>query len=69
MDQWFILQQIKGKAWASVTRDLYKCQTPGDLKYGSDFHTPPLISTCATKEQTLFIYRNNLLYKRKPSQF
>lgn len=25
------------QAWASVTRDLYKCRTPGDLKYGPDF--------------------------------
>lgn len=70
MDQWFTLQQINGRqSQASVTRDPYKCQTPGDLKYGSDFQVLPLISACAAKEQTLFIYRHNSLYKRKPSQF
>lgn len=59
------------KAWASVTRDLCKCRTPNDLKYGSDFHLPPLISACATKEQTLSIYSytNKSLFKRKPSRF
>lgn len=52
MDQWFTLQQIKGRqAQASVTRNLYKCRTPGDLKYGSDFQVLPLNSACAAKNR------------------
>lgn len=60
---------LRRQAWASVTRPL-KCQTPGDLKYGSDSHIPPLISACAAKEQILFIYGDNSLFiKENPPNF
>lgn len=53
------------QAWASVTNDgLLVISSMGLI-----FQILPLISACAAKEQTLFIYRHNSLYKRKPSQF